>query len=269
MLRAARNALGRFPALHRALRSVWTPPESVYQHLHFQGPFTVEVESGVRFRMHAHGEQIENDLFWRGYGDGWEGNSLQIWRDLARSADYIADVGANTGLFALAAQAVNPSARVIALEPSARVFRKLQHNIALNGFPIIALDNAASDKNASATFFDHAGPHQYSASLEKSMGGQLASEVQVRRLDDLLAENGFERLDLLKLDVERHEPAALRGLRNTLERCRPTMLVEILDDELEAEIRHVLDGLDYEVSPIGADGPDPAGDARNFLVRPK
>lgn len=219
--------------------------------------------------MEAHGEQIENDLFWRGYGGGWEGNSLKIWRDLARSANFIADVGANTGLYALAAQAINPSAKVIAVEPSSRVFRKLQRNIALNSFPIIASDNAASDKNGLATFFDHAGPHQYSSSLEKSMGGELATEVRVRRLDDLLADHGFERLDLLKLDVERHEPAALRGFRKTLERCRPTMLVEILDDKLKAEICNVLVGLDYDVSTIASDGPDPAGDARNFLIRPK
>ncbi len=254
-----RNALGKFPVVHHAIRSVWTPPESIFQHLHFEGAFTVEVAPGARFRLEAHGEQVENDLFWRGFGNGWEGKSLQLWRELVGSADFIADVGANTGVYALAAQALRPTAKVLAVEPSARVFDKLRRNIALNGFPIIALDCAVSDKSGQATFYDCAGPHQYSASLELGMGGNVEVVVAVERLDDLLPKHGFERLDLMKLDVELHEPAALRGLRATLERCRPTMLVEIIRPEIEAELRSMLEPLGYRFERI---------DEMNVLIDP-
>jgi ribosomal protein L11 methylase PrmA len=51
---------------------------------------------------------VENDLFWAGYAGNWERVSLALWRDLARDARCVLDVGANSGVFALAAAAVSP-----------------------------------------------------------------------------------------------------------------------------------------------------------------
>jgi FkbM family methyltransferase len=191
--------------------------------------------------MEAHGEQVENDLFWRGYGKGWEGKSLSLWRDLAKCNDVIVDVGANTGVYALAAKAVNPEAKVVAVEPAARVASKLRRNVELNGFDIEILECAASDSNGTATLYDFPGEHEYSASLEKTMTGTVPVSVETKRLDDIL-----ERIDLIKIDVERHEPATLRGMKRLLKRCHPTILIEVLDDEAQAEIERELSGLDYK-----------------------
>lgn len=49
------------------------------------------------------------------------------------------------------------------------------------------------------------------------------SGVRVVPLDEL----GFEDLDLLVLDVEGYELRALRGVEQTLERCRPVVMVEV------------------------------------------
>src|SRR5947209_5938821 len=95
-LKAAQSGLRRIPAVHRAIRSVWSPPERVFQHLYFDGVFTVEIEPGTSFLMESRGELIENDLFWRGYGNGIEGQSLRHWRELCRTSDFICDVGANS-----------------------------------------------------------------------------------------------------------------------------------------------------------------------------
>jgi hypothetical protein len=42
--------------------------------------------------------------------------------------------------------------------------------------------------------------------------------VSLRRIDDICRELAIERVDLLKLDVEGHELAALEGARDLLER---------------------------------------------------
>ena len=266
MLRRARDVMRRFPSVHRAIRSVWTPPERIYRHLYFDGLLKVEIEPGLALNLECHGEQLENELFWRGFGS-WEGKSLKIWIVLARTANFVADIGANTGVYALVAQAVRPTAKIIAVEPSKRVFAKLQRNIALNEFPITAVECAASDASGTATFFDFPLEHQYSGSLEAGMGGSVEIEVQSERMDTILELYGFDRLDLVKIDVELHEPAVLRGMRQTLERCRPTMLVEVLTDEIERGVREAIAGLDYRIVPIGGDhSPDPKGDARNFLI---
>jgi len=255
VLKAVQQATRRAPAIHKAIRAVWTPPERIYQHLYFDGTFSVEVECGAHFRLESHGEQAENELFWRGYGEGWEGRSLVAWRELAKAATVIVDVGANTGIFALAAKAVNPDAKVVAIEPARRVAEKLRRNVALNRWDIEIAECAASDFSGRATLYDHPGDHVYSASLETSMNGTIPIEVEVRRLDDML-----ERVDLVKMDVERHEPAALRGMRRLLETCRPTLLIEVLDDEAEAGIREALDGLVYAWDRINED--------RNVVLTP-
>jgi FkbM family methyltransferase len=213
--------------------------------------------------MMNYGSLIENELFWRGYAGSWERASLALWRDLVPDAGYILDVGANTGTFALAAQALNPTAKVLAIEASPRVFNKLISNIKLNGFPIIASGVAASDKSGSAIFYDFDGEHQYSASLEAGMGGTLLRRVPTACLDDLLEAHGFPAVDLMKLDVELHEPAVLRGMRRFIQRHPPMILLEVLSDDVERGVRHALDGVRYDWTRIA----DPEG--RNFLLTPR
>lgn len=66
------------------------------------------------------------------------------------------------------------------------------------------------------------------------VGGPFLTErVNVRRLDRVLEESGFPRLDLLCLDVEGHEREVLKGF--TVERWKPAvMVIESLDGTLSA-----------------------------------
>jgi hypothetical protein len=47
-------------------------------------------------------------------------------------------------------------------------------------------------------------------------------------LDALVQEQGLTRLDLIKMDVDGGELAALRGARATLERWRPALVLELI-----------------------------------------
>lgn len=255
ILKAAQKAFSHMPLLYRGLRAVYRPSERFYRHLYFEGVFNLEIKPGVRILLESCGGEAENDLFWSGYGNSWEGRSLQIWRALAEDAQFIADVGANTGIFALAAQAVNPAAKIIAIEPSRRVFGALKRNVLRNGFPIQSIEVAASDAVGTATFYDTCETHQYSASLVRGTLGPGFSEVQVRvdRLDNIFKEHGFARLDLVKIDIELHEPAALRGMMQTVISCKPTILVEILRDDIGQEIKELLAGFGYMFVPVRED----------------
>lgn len=266
MLKRARDWLRRYPHVHHAIRSVWVPPRRVYQHLYFDGVFTVEVERGASIKLESHGEFVENELFWRGYGNSWEAKSLRLWAELARTADFIADIGANTGVYALSAKAVRQSASVIALEPSKAAFARLKKNIALNGVAITPFELAASDKNGEVTFYDVPSKGSYLGSLEATRDA-VPMEIAARRMDDVLSEAGFERIDLVKVDVERHEPAVLRGMRNALERWRPSILIEILDRDVEVAIRAALAGIDYGIYAVGdREHPGKCADSRNYLI---
>lgn len=204
-------------------------PQRLYQHLHFVGPF----RSYLGFRMEAHGEKIENELFW---GGDWERQSLQIWSKLASDARVILDIGANTGAYALAAKGANPKARVIAFEPIARIAERMRRNIALNGFDVKVEEVAVSDRTGTATIHDVDDPMNYGASLEDFEGNDRSYVVPTVSLDDYLSSQGWPEVDLIKIDVETHEPAVFRGMRATVERLRPTILVEVLSNEIGEQL---------------------------------
>ena len=211
----------------------------------------MKIDRSRYFRMMSHGHSVENNLFWCDYGKGREGVSLELWRDLAIHCEHIVDIGANSGVYALAAKASNPTARVMAVEPSSIMFSCLEENIALNGFDILALKVAASDRNATVQLHDFPGSHQYSASLEEGFReGSVPVDVEAVRLDDLFEQHDF-KVDILKMDVEGHEPSALRGMRRTLEEQRPILLLEVLNQEADRAIGAELAGLGYQAHPLG------------------
>lgn len=258
LLKTLRDRVG--PIIYPAVRSLGTPPRKVYRHLPHHGVFSLEVEPGVRIRLTAKGQIVENELFWAGFAKTWEHESLTIWREKVRTARTILDIGAHTGIYALIAKAVNPKATVIALEPSPSVAKILRQNIQLNGLAIRVEQVAASDTNGQAVFHDYDGELPYSASLDPKMGGPIKHKVRVARVDDLIE----GPVDLVKIDVEMHEPAVLRGMRTILERDRPTMLIEVLTDKVHREIEEALSGLDYRWTRI-----DDGEEWTNYLLEPE
>ncbi len=232
----------------RIVRALTTLPHWLYQHLHFHGDFDVDVAPGARFRIRSYACGLENDLFWAGYGGNVEKVSFAIWRELCREAKTMLDVGANTGVYALAAAALRPDAQVIAFEPVSRVCDRLRVNVALNSSNIVVENVAVSDRSGVATLYDTDTEHVYSASLEYEMLGEAYTrsyEVPTVTLDEYCATNGIRRVDLIKIDVERHEPAVVRGAKRVLEKNRPSILVEVLTPELGSELMEAIAGLGY------------------------
>jgi FkbM family methyltransferase len=224
-------------------------PESVYQHLYFEGPITVRLDAKHQFKMQHWGCQIENDIHWSGFGNNWEATTLRLWLRLARAADVILDIGANTGVFALSAKAVNRRARVFAFEPVDRVFRRLKYNIELNAYDITAVKAGASDANGTAILFDVPTAHVYSASLEREMLGDrpdlVSVSVEIVRAGEFLQENVPEGAILAKIDTERHEPQVLDGFGHLIASRRPIFVVEVLDGAIGNLVEKRFQKLDY------------------------
>jgi len=226
------------------------PPERIYRHLHFKGVIRVKISDTESFRMRHHGYLIENELFWRGL-EGWERISAGLWTALSRDARTIIDVGANTGVYTLLARSVNPTAEILALEPIERVYRKFEDNLSLNGHSVQALHAAASDRDGTMTIYDMPLEHVLSVSLNRSFYEAHQQQelievpVTVRSLDSLTRELGWSRVDLVKIDTETHEPEVLEGFRNVLQRDRPTLLIEILNDDVAQRVEAIIGGLGY------------------------
>jgi FkbM family methyltransferase len=185
-----------------------------------------------------HGDEIENELFWEGLPGRRERVSLGIWMKLARSANVIIDVGANTGVYSLVAAAMNPSAAIHGFEPVARLFARYEDNCRLNGFSISAHRAALSNRAGSGMMRGWVLENVTEAC-------PYGDWVPVHRFDSVFESAGLDSLDLVKVDVEGHEPEVLEGMGALLAKFRPTFLAEVLSDAAGRRLESLVDGLGY------------------------
>lgn len=224
-------------------------------YLVFEGAFNVKVDEQSFQLINGYGREIEAAIFWGGL-EKFEGTSILWWKLLAKKSRVIVDVGANTGIYSLLAQSVNPNAKILAFEPIKRVYDKLASNIALNQnpstSPIRAYSIALSDYDGKGLMYDLPVEHMYTASLNKDIHAERGNQMQactesvlVSRLDNFLSEHNFGGLDLMKIDVESHEPEVLRGAGELLARYHPSLIVEIWDNKVGSAVEEVLRACDY------------------------
>jgi FkbM family methyltransferase len=230
------------------LKKIWHPPESVYKHLNFTGIIKVKLNKHRSFRIKHYGYQVENEIFWAGINGRWEKNSLNLWRQLCLPAKVIFDIGANTGIYSLIAKSLNEDADVFAFEPVKRVYDKLVVNNLLNSYNINCIPKAVSNATGTALIYDNSEEHEYAATLNKDNSGNILTSsavIETIRLDDFISEQGLNRIDLMKIDVESHEPAVLEGFHQGIRKFIPTILIEVLSNDIGSQLFELIRDMDY------------------------
>ncbi len=194
---------------------------------------------------------------------------LAIARDLLQLAGrpgespYIIDGGCHVGRFALEAVDIFPQARVLAFEPDPDSFAAAQRNTASRS-GIRILNCALGETEGRAEFFR--GPMTATNSLlprprsvqqpyyppEAALAG--GSFVDVVTLDTICRDRGVAHIDVLKLDLQGGELAALRGAAELLRmNAISALIVEIVfirkyeAQPLLWEIWSYLDGFAYSM----------------------
>jgi len=147
----------------------------------------------------------------------YEKAETRFFQSACRDGMTFLDVGANLGYYtALAARAVGPNGRVLAVEPDPDSFGYLEQTIAANAVGNVqAFPVAASDAPATLPLYistDNRGDNRLYASGED----RPQVEVAARPLDALLRENKIDKVDLIKIDVQGYEPRVIAGLRETI-----------------------------------------------------
>jgi FkbM family methyltransferase len=240
LIKGAYNAVPLKKELFSLVKNFWHPREDVYKHLHFHGVFEVPVEKDISFLLNHHGFVVENEIFWEGLEKGHESVSYSLWKKLAKDSRVIFDIGANTGVYSLIAKSLNPTSEVYAFEPVKRVFQKLEGNKKLNSFDISCFEEALSNSDGEATIFDTAAEHTYSVTVNKNTTAANAevipTKIKIARLDTVIEKFGIKHIDLMKIDVETHEPEVLEGMGRYLKEFNPSILIEILDDAVGEKV---------------------------------
>ena len=231
-----------------ALKKVYTPNQSVYKHFNFTGVIDLKLNEEKSFKMKHYGFELENELFWNGVQGGWEKVSLGLWIKLCKKSNLVFDIGANTGIYSLISKTINKDAEVYAFEPVRRVFEKLELNNAINGYNIKCLELAASNYNGTAVIYDTPTPHIYSVTVNKNLDDTRATietKIETTTLDSIIEKHHISKVDLVKIDVETHEAEVLEGFQKHLKKFTPTILIEILNDEVGMKVEKIVAGMNY------------------------
>jgi FkbM family methyltransferase len=178
---------------------------------------------------------------------------MRAFQSLLRPGARVLDLGSHLGLFSLPAAAAG--AEVTAVDANAEHVRLLRLAAERNGFDRLQVVQAAVT--------DAGGPVEF---VERSIHGHIhasgdddAATVTVPSIavDELLAQRGWDSLDLIKMDIEGAEPGALRSMAKLhAAGGRPAMVFECnapnlpLFGESICRLRETIAALGYELLMI-------------------
>ena len=231
MFRLVGHKNGLFTALCEALYQCCKP--IVYGYTKFawwwyrkHGRTTLSV-LGNQLSLHPHDRGVSIELaVYRVH----EPRTTRLLIRSLQSGMTVIDIGCNIGYFALLeAKCVGPTGKVIAIEPEPGNARLFLNNLRANGYHNVEFHQVAiSDRNG--TFPLRISKKSNRHSLSPVPWPTIDLHVPVRTLDSLLAKEPPESVDLVRMDLEGHEVAVLSGMRATIQRYSPRLLIEIHPD---------------------------------------
>ncbi len=152
-----------------------------------------------------------------------------------RKNQVVVDVGANFGDSAIWWSKAF-GAKVVAFEPLGNVFNVLEENIKLNNADVTAYNTALG--NGELLYGRPEGNMFIS-------GGN--AKIRTERLDSY----SFDRVDILKVDVEGFEMSVLLGAENTIRKFKPRIIIETHSKELRKKCHSFLSNIGYSLKVEG------------------
>ena len=141
----------------------------------------------------------------------------------------ILDLGANIGLSAVYFARRFPAARIACVEPVADNVAVLRENLALNGVAAAVFPAAAHVGDGTVKMALSKLDYGHVVADDRDAGADDVREVAALTVPSILAQLGWDRVSLLKLDVEGHETTLLSEACDWLHRVDAICLEYHLD----------------------------------------
>ena len=246
-----------------------------FRAVEFRGKYRVlspcVARTGLR-RANIYGAAMELDLsdfIQRSIYMGTMGAAeVSAVKRLLKPGHVFVDVGANVGFFtALARSCVGPQGRVVAFEPSSFAFAKLYSMMEESGFAnVTAVNCALSDACGESTLYvPSAGMGNHSPTMVP-VNTCTPERIVVSTLDAQLDALSIDHVDLLKIDVEGHEPKVLAGARDSLAQGRIRAILCELNGHWLRESGSSAEQLWQQLSDAGFRCADHGGQLRAFAT---
>src|ERR1035438_5726337 len=225
-LRATAYGLGALPVgtgQHRAVNQVY---KRCLSHVSTPGDLKMTFSDGTCFELDVTDFTQAQAYLTRRY----DPELVQYITAQLSPGDVYIDVGAHVGMVAVSVARNVAGVKVHAFEPHPINADRFLRNQTLNKVAGITVNRmAVGDQNGELTL---ASPGGGSDSFYVSNSGGDGLRVPVTTLDEYAKDRRLSKVQLLKLDVEGYEPAALRGAKHLIDAGRINVIVCELSESL-------------------------------------
>lgn len=166
---------------------------------------------GIKLELHDN-EDLSNHI--RRENDFFEPDILDYLRDHHNKQGTVLDIGANIGNHTAYFENFLDCGLIMAFEPVPDNFILLEKNVKSSICYNVAISASSHDNLGMVINRGNMGASQV------DLHGDL--RVDALAIDDLMLNN----VTLMKIDVEEHEPAVLDGAKETIQLCKPLILIE-------------------------------------------
>lgn len=182
-------------------------------------------ECGFPICLHAHTLNVLNTFVLQQYRYKKNGKVVQV-----DTGNIVIDAGACWGDTTLYfAHLVGEDGKVFSFEFVPGNLYILKRNLDLNkslNDRVKVVSEAVSDRSGEIICYRENGP---STSLTRDYEGTTC--VQTTAIDDFVKEEGVEKVDFIKMDIEGSELKALQGAEHTIKRFRPKLAIALYHKE--------------------------------------
>ncbi|MBN1451285.1 MAG: FkbM family methyltransferase [Anaerolineales bacterium] len=148
----------------------------------------------------------------------------------------LVDIGANLGLYTIVSMHhLDAGGRIIAFEPYPQTYEILQKNVTLNqsngrACPRVDTFNLAATPEPARLELrlnpeNRADNRMYRGTYQGKVESWDSIPVEGRPVDDVLAEQGIQEVNFVKIDIQGYEQKAISGFRKTLARSQNVILL--------------------------------------------
>jgi FkbM family methyltransferase len=169
------------------------------------------------------------------------------------------DIGANLGFYALKfARWVGPTGQVMAFEANPDLAERIRQNVTLNRFShVTVIGRPVHRCSEPVEFYISPNPGQSSILATQVREPDHVLHLQATTVDEVIEAQGWQRLDVIKIDIEGNDCNALLGARKTLVRFHPALAFEYwynTPPEVAQEAISLLDELGYTLRGLWRNG---------------
>lgn len=160
--------------------------------------------------------------------NGFEPDTVNLFKTLASDSNVILDIGANIGCTALLFGDL--SELTYAFEPSPTTFAFLKSNISRSGLKnIVPINMGLGDEpgESTLTFSPSDRSGGFVSNLTQASSGHTVEKIIIRQLDEVVQSLKLSSVDFIKIDVEGFEANVLLGARQTLNLYKPVVALEL------------------------------------------